>query len=130
MSNRTPRVLTDFHTLVFAALRVFAICNRSYVWPLPVFALNMVPFVTNMVRVASIGALSNFIGDRPLCTGVLYDVEVRVHRRALYRPNMHRGGALLCANIQHVSACISLLQPRNTKNLPHRRKSRRKSLSI
>lgn len=49
LSPRYPLIL---HIPVFAALRVFAIWNKSYVWSLPVFALSMAPFVTNLVRVA------------------------------------------------------------------------------
>ncbi|EKM57646.1 uncharacterized protein PHACADRAFT_251384, partial [Phanerochaete carnosa HHB-10118-sp] len=49
-------ILTDTLNLIgfvqtglFAALRVFAICNRSYVWSLPMFALNLVPFAINLM---------------------------------------------------------------------------------
>lgn len=36
---------------VFSALRVFAIWDRSYVWSLVVFALGIMPFAINLVRV-------------------------------------------------------------------------------
>ncbi|EKM48267.1 uncharacterized protein PHACADRAFT_214876 [Phanerochaete carnosa HHB-10118-sp] len=36
-------------TALFASLRVFAIWDRSYVWSLIVFALNMVQFATNVI---------------------------------------------------------------------------------
>ncbi|EKM57682.1 uncharacterized protein PHACADRAFT_251462, partial [Phanerochaete carnosa HHB-10118-sp] len=39
-------------TALFSALRVFAISNRSHIWSLVVFALSMVPFMTNLVDAA------------------------------------------------------------------------------
>ncbi|EKM57661.1 uncharacterized protein PHACADRAFT_206542 [Phanerochaete carnosa HHB-10118-sp] len=37
------------NTAFFSALRVFTIWNKSYVWSLLVFALSLVPFITNMI---------------------------------------------------------------------------------
>ncbi|EKM57653.1 uncharacterized protein PHACADRAFT_251412 [Phanerochaete carnosa HHB-10118-sp] len=39
-------------TAIFAALRVYAIWSKSYVWSLPVFVLSMAPFVTNLIGAA------------------------------------------------------------------------------
>ncbi|EKM48828.1 uncharacterized protein PHACADRAFT_266071 [Phanerochaete carnosa HHB-10118-sp] len=40
-----------FQVALFSALRVFAIGDRSYVWSLTIFALSMVPFVTNLYNI-------------------------------------------------------------------------------
>lgn len=37
------------HVLVFSALRVFAICNRSYVWSLLVVLLGLIPIIMTVV---------------------------------------------------------------------------------
>ncbi|EKM57631.1 uncharacterized protein PHACADRAFT_192772 [Phanerochaete carnosa HHB-10118-sp] len=47
-----PILIGLVQTAVFSALRVFAVWDRSYTWSLIVFALSMVPFLTNLVIAA------------------------------------------------------------------------------
>lgn len=88
---------------VFAALRVFAIWNRSYVWSMIVLALGLVPFGTNMVSRSY--TPQNFpASDRP--RDIYHNVAVWLHRRTAFRRRVYVGDVVLCTDHKHVCAVV------------------------
>ncbi|EKM57597.1 uncharacterized protein PHACADRAFT_206490 [Phanerochaete carnosa HHB-10118-sp] len=79
--------LTGFiQTALFSSLRVFAIWRRSYVWSLPVFALSMVPVVTNLIYTA----MSKYISVAVPLVGMTCISESPFSGQTTYVPQARR----------------------------------------
>ena len=71
-------------TVVFSAMRVFAVWNRSYLWALASLILGLVPVMTNLVQIAFLErSLSAYYSS--CLTVQQYPRHIRLHWRASLR---------------------------------------------